>query len=247
VKSKRTRWGSTRAPSKEAAPKSLPKSVLPSLPLAVQDAPVVPPLTSPANLDGRPKCPRCGTLILNYLRRYCTSCGIPIPLAVRDPSKAHLPASVAIDDDSLMRDKAVKVVMLRQAGLTDAEISPIVGLKTTTIQNYVHIAGANGWLDDILVVPQDRMDYQIFNKVVNRLDEALDSDAVLNTGMMERTAVALKIGEGSLFNRPAEVNQAPVTATMVGVKIEVVGGEPQQMRAGTILGGATYLEAEPVK
>ncbi len=200
-----------------------------------------------ALLNTLPVCPRCKTRILNPLRRTCGSCFAPIPLTVRDPSKAHLSEGIALPDDSAIRPTALKIVALRQGGLSDEEIGQILGLKKSTLTAYLYKAGANGWLDDVLVDPKERMELQILDKVVRRLDEALDSDTTLNTGMLERTAVALKLGEGTLYNRPGEVSQAAVQSTLIGVRVEVVGGVPQQMREGTISGTSKYLEAETVK
>ncbi len=204
-----------------------------------------PPL--PADITPLPKCPRCKVSILNPLRPTCSLCDFDIPLTVRDPSKAGLSEWIAEPDDSPMRLKCLRIAALRQTGMTYEEISPIMGLNVSTIRTYMCTAGANGWLKDLLTDPKERMEFEIFNKVVRRLDEALDSEAILNTGMKERTAVALKVGEGSLFNRNEQAQQQNGPSTMIAVKVEVVGGEPQKMREGTIVGASRYLDAEEVK
>ncbi len=127
--------------------------------------------------------------------------------------------------------------------MADEEIAGILGVKVPTLRNYVYRAGMNGWLDDLLVEPKERMEYQIYNKVVDRLEEALESNERLQSGMKESTAVALKIGEGTLFNLPPE-GPAQTQTTVVGIKVEVVGGEPQAMRAGTIAGNSEYVDGE---
>ena len=194
----------------------------------------------------RSKCPRCKTTILNPLRRKCGGCDLLLPLAVRDPSKADLPPSIAKPDDATgQREKAVKIVVLRSAGLSDEEIGPLVHLNPRSLPGYVYRAGRNGWLKDLLDTPKDRMEYQVFHKVVQRIDEALNSKTTLKTGMKECTAVALEVGKGSLYGVHDDAPVATASA-IIGVKVEIVGGT-QPMREGTVVGTSQYVESTPVE
>ena len=87
------------------------------------------------------------------------------------------------------------------------------------------------------------MEYQVYHKVVDRLEEGLESEAVLRSGMRERTAVALEVGKGALFGYSDEISQAPISA-IIGVKVELVG-TPQPMREGTIVGTSQYMDVTP--
>lgn len=238
AKSQRTRRRRSFASHRDV-PQSVPVRVPASLPLSVEDTASVPSLL--------PKCPRCGTSILNPVRRNCSVCDLHLPLDLRQPEKAHLAPKLALEDDSIQREKAVKIVVMRQAGVTDEEIATVLGLKPISLSGYVYKAGKNGWLDDLLHSPREQMEYQVFHKVVQRIDEALDSEQVLATGMKERTAVALKVGEGTLWNKPQDLSQVAPSSTIVGIKVEVVGGEKPEMRPGTLMGSSSYTDAEVVK
>lgn len=133
---------------------------------------------------------------------------------------------------------------MRQAGLGEDEIAGALGLSRSTLKGYVYKAGRNGWLD--LDDPKDRLEYQVLHKVVKRLDEALDAgnDRVLNTGMKESTAVALKVGEGTLFKQFDKDPGASMQQTVVAIKIEMPPGVPTAIREGTTGGAPAYIDAE---
>jgi len=147
-------------------------------------------------------------------------------------------------DEGKMRLNALKIIAMRQAGVGEDEIAKALGLSRSTLAGYVYKAGRNGWLD--LEDPKDRLEYQVMHKVVRNLDEALDSEHILQTGMPVRSAVALKIGEGTLFKKFAE--QAPVSQqTVVAIKIEMpISGQSAQIREGTTGGAPAFIDAEKV-
>lgn len=144
-----------------------------------------------------------------------------------------------------MRLKALKIVAMREAGVSEDGIASELGISKNTISGYLHKAGKNGWLD--FNDPKDQLEYQLMHKVVRNLDEALDDTTRhITSGVMVKTAVAEKIAEGALYPRLAN-QQAAVASTLVGIKIQIVGGEAGTVREGTIMGNSTYVDAETVE
>jgi predicted transcriptional regulator len=137
---------------------------------------------------------------------------------------------------------ALKIVAMREADVSDEGIAAELGISKNTISGYLHKAGRNGWLD--FADPKNQLEYQLMHKVVRNLDEALDDTTRhITSGVMVKTAVAEKIAEGALYPRLAG-QQAAVAQTLVGIKIQIVGGEPGQMREGTVMGSNSYIDVE---
>lgn len=157
------------------------------------------------------------------------------------PASAMPDKPTGLAEDSTIRETAIKIYLLRAAGQSDEQIAQIVGLSTKTLSSYVYKAGKMGWLDDFLHDPRERLEYSIMHKVVRNLDQSLDSEGVLQTGMQERTAVALKIAEGALYPR-LQQGAGQQNSMLMGIKIEVVGGEPQKIREGTVIEAPAYVE-----
>lgn len=135
-------------------------------------------------------------------------------------------------------------MMKSVAGMSNDDIGAALGISPKSIAGYLYKAGKNGWLD--FDNPKDNLEYTLMHKVVRNLEESLDSTNILASGQSERTATALKIAEGALF--PKLAVEAPQQAsTIVGIKIEVVGGVPGTMREGTSMGSNTYVDAETVE
>jgi predicted transcriptional regulator len=156
-----------------------------------------------------------------------------------------LPEGIRRADDSPMRITALKIVAMREAGVSEEGIASELGLSPKTIAGYVHKAGRNGWLE--FNDPKDTLEYQLMHKVVRNLDEALDDTTRhVTSGIMVKTAVAEKIAEGALYPRLAN-QQVAQGNTLVGIKIQIVGGDPGTMREGTIMGNSTYVDAETVE
>ncbi len=146
-------------------------------------------------------------------------------------------------DDSKIRVYAMQMIAMRISGMEDDEIAKTLGLSRGCISPYIYRAGKNGWLD--LDRAKDRLEYQLLHKVVRNLDQALDSNAVLQTGMKESTAVALKVAEGTVFKQFGEQQTQTPQQTVVAVRIEMPAGERQQMREDTTGGLPAYcIEAE---
>ena len=184
------------------------------------------------------KCTKCGTLFLKR-QDVCAVCG------EWSPSKQLIPEGMRKADDSPMRVTALKIVAMREAGVSEDGISAELGLSKVSISSYLHKAGKNGWLD--FADPKNQLEYQLMHKVVRNLDEALDDQTRHSTsGVMVKTAVAQHIAEGALYPKLANQQAAPGSA-LVGIKIQIVGGEPSTMREGTVMGNSSYLDAETVE
>lgn len=220
--------------SPSPAPASLPLPDAGHSPAAPLPAIVGPSLTPEERLARLPQCPKCGT---RYLRKRdtCSVCG------EWSPEKLAIDPNYRMSDDSIVRTHALKIVAMRAAGITDDQIAVALKLSKQTISGYLYKAGKNGWLnfDD----PKDSLEYQVLHKVVRNLDELLDS-----ADEKTKQEVTLKTAEGTLFKKfgvDSNANQAP--QTIVGVKVEIVGGTTQTVREGTVMGSGKYLDAEPVE
>jgi hypothetical protein len=134
------------------------------------------------------------------------------------------------------------IIALRLAGKTRDEIAAELNVKPTTINQYMYVAGKNGWLSKRAIDPTDRLEYEIAHKVVRNLDEMLDSD-----NESRRDQATMKTAEGTLFKKFAEAaGQAPPLA-IIGIRIEMpTSGEPAPIREGTTGGTMRWVEAEVV-
>lgn len=164
----------------------------------------------------------------------------------RYPEKAALPEGVRKDDTSPMRLTCTKIATMQAAGFPNEEIAKALGIEARSIKGMMWKAGRNGWLD--FDEPRNRLEYQILPKALQNLDDAMRSEAILNTGMSERNAISLKIVEGTLYPQFATQAAPAANATLVGVRVEIVGGsEKPLVREGTIMGSAEYVDAETVE
>lgn len=209
-----------------------------SLPLPVAAADLASPLTT------TPQRCKCGIVLGN--RSFCKTCKVKrIPRNYKTPqqvrkanrdAKTHLPPNIRLADDSPIREKALKIVAMEAAGVPREEVAKALGIAVGTLKGYLYKAGANGWLE--FSEPRNKLEYQILHKVVRNLDQALDSE-----DMELRTNVALKTAEGTLFKH-YDAPQGQAAQTMIGVRIEVVGGPQTPMREGTTGGTPAYVEGE---
>ena len=151
--------------------------------------------------------------------------------------------SGVLSENSTVKETAIRIYTLRAGGLSDDQIAETLHLSKNTLSSYVYKAGRMGWLDEFLHDPRERLEYSVMHKVVRNLDESLDSEGILQTGMPERTAVALKIAEGALYPR-LQQQQGVGTTNLMGIKIEIVGGVPTQVREGTVIEAPAYQEGE---
>ena len=198
------------------------------------------PLPDAENALPTPSCPRCecGTLFLKP-RKTCAVCNRPAP-----PEALPVPRkSGVLSENSTVKETAIRIYAMRMAELPEDQIAQTLGLSKASVRSYVYKAGRMGWLDEFLHEPRERLEYAVMHKVVRNLEEALDSSNELQTGMKERTAVALKIAEGALYPR-LQQQQGSGTTNLMGIKIEIVGGEPAKMRDGTVIEAPAYTEGE---
>lgn len=148
-------------------------------------------------------------------------------------------------DDSKVRQAVMHIIAMRIAGIEEEEIATSMHLTRGTIRTYMYIAGQNGWLQpQDIPDPKDRIEYTLGHKVLANLEEALDDPTRNeNTGMPVKTAVALKVAEGTLFKKFGEMQVAP-SQVVVALKIEMPPGEAQPIREGTIGGKSSYVDGE---
>jgi len=142
-----------------------------------------------------------------------------------------------------MREHAMKIIALRLGGMEDKEIAEYLEVSPKSLNQYVWIAGKNGWLESFSSA-KEAIEYGLAHKVLRNLDEALDDDTrPMTGGPKNRTAVALKIAEGTMFKQFGDgVTSTAAPQTMIAIKIEQPR-EAQPMRAGTIGG---MVDAETV-
>lgn len=159
---------------------------------------------------------------------------------------APLAPGVKLGPDSPIRLTALKIVAMRQAGVSEEEIAAALGLSRATLAGYVYKASKNGWLDHDN--PHDALEYQILHKVVRNLNEGLDApkEMSLQNGMPVRTQVALKIGEGTMFKKFAQDQQAATPSTVVAIRIETgaPSGPVPTIREGTTGGAPAFIEGD---
>ncbi len=148
--------------------------------------------------------------------------------------------------DSRIRQLAVSIVAMRAAGFERAEIAKTLKLSPKTLDTYVYKASKNGWLTGMHNDAKESIDYDIMPKVVRNLLEGLDSSAVLQTGMKERNAIALKIAEGTVFKSYGNENAPQQGTTMVAIKIEMPPGPAQVVREGSLGGTPAFTDGETI-
>lgn len=160
------------------------------------------------------------------------------------PPKGNPDRGWYLPDNSKVRPIALQIIAMRLAGMEDPEIAKSLNISEKTISPYVYRATKNGWLD-IDYDPKQRIQFQVMHKVVRNLEEGLESRGIMNTGMKERTHVALKIAEGTIFKSFDEQQQMQQTQTVVAVQVVMPEGPRQQVRADTTGGTPAYIDMEP--
>jgi hypothetical protein len=150
-----------------------------------------------------------------------------------------------LPDDSKVRAAAMQIMAMRISGMEDQQIADALGISVKSISPYVYRAARNGWLK--LDHPKERVQYEIMHKVIDNLDEGLNSQGILTNGMRERTHVALKIAEGTVFKAFEQVQQAQGGSNAVRVNIIMPPGPMQTMRDDTIGGSPAYVDAVVVE
>lgn len=149
-----------------------------------------------------------------------------------------------LPEDSKVRPVSMQIIAMRLSGMEDEAIAKALSISVKSISPYVYRATKNGWLD-IDYNPKERIQFQVMHKVVRNLEEGLESKGVLNTGMKERTHVALKIAEGTLFKQFDEQQAQQQATTVVAVQVVMPDGPRQSIRADTTGGTPAFIDVTP--
>lgn len=161
------------------------------------------------------------------------------------PPVGHPDRSWWLPDDSKVRPTAMAIIARRIQGEDDADIAKALGISEKSISPYVYRATRNGWLD-IDYNPKERVQFQMMHRVVEQLEEGLKDGERMNTGMRVRTAVALKVAEGTLFKQFDQQVAVQQGSTVVAVQVIMPEGPRQMIRADTTGGTPAYIDAEVV-
>ncbi len=165
----------------------------------------------------------------------------PIELAPYDKTKE----SWYLPDNSKVRPVAMQIIAMRLGGHEDEEIAKLLGISPKSIGPYVYRATKNGWLN-IDYDPKERIQFQMMHRVVERLEEGLEDATRMNTGMKVRTAVALKVFEGTVAKQFGEQPTQSANTTVVQVQVVMPDGPRQTIREDTTGGTPAYINAEVV-
>ena len=165
----------------------------------------------------------------------------PTDAIAAPPAKSKKPYWQA-EVGSRQHKQAVKILALRATGMTDKDIADTMGLSQQTIWNYCYMAGKNGWATDFQNA-KDQIEFGIMPKVVRELEAGLeDNHRNEKTGLSVRTAVALKIAEGTVFKRFEQTaNDRPIS-NVIAIRIEQVAGEAKEIAEGDLGGVPAYQE-----
>jgi hypothetical protein len=196
---------------------------LPSLPPEVVGAALA--VSPPTPVKGSPEdtrvaCPTCKTLTK---RPTCPN-GHPV-----EQPDWRLP------DNSILRERAMKILALRLGGMSDEEIAKYLNITRSTISPTLWRAGKNGWL--AYNSTREAIENGLMHKVIRNLDEALDDETRNEkTGMTVKAQMALKVAEGTAFKEfGSDTTMALPNQTAISIRIEQPSVQ-QPMREGTIGG-----------
>lgn len=171
------------------------------------------------------------------------------PTAALAPISARVPRKrdrTALPSNSLVRTKVLAIIAMRIQGKNTAEIAAELGIKERSVNQYMYLAGKNGWLKKKAVDPNDRLQFELAQKVVRNLDEMLDSD-----DESRRDLATLKTAEGMTFKQFGEQASQVPQMTVIGVRIEMptrAEGAPEvTIRPETTGGTPRWIEADVVE
>jgi hypothetical protein len=170
-------------------------------------------------------------------------------MAVPLPSAENVPAVVKkpfwdVGKDSVVYEKAMKMLALRTTGVDDKSIADTMGCSMQTVWNYCYMAGKNGWADTFANA-KDQIEFSIMPKVVREIEAGLD-DRHRNekTGLQVATAVALKVAEMTVAKRFEQTTNVQPMSNIIAIRIEQAPGTEISVRAGNIGGVPAYAEGE---
>jgi hypothetical protein len=143
-----------------------------------------------------------------------------------------------LKEDSPVREKALKIVAYRLAGMDDTEIGRLLNLSPKSLSAYLYRAGKSGFLDE-LNSAKEAIENQLLPKAIRNLDEALDS-----TDPRVRRETALEIAKGTTFKTFGESVGGQLPSNQLTVQILNVPGAPTVVRPESGGGTPAYVEAE---
>lgn len=149
--------------------------------------------------------------------------------------------------NGLVKKKAMAILALRIDGWTNDEIASELGIKPKSVNQYIYLAGRNGWLarrDGTLVGDaRDDVEMNVLPRVLRNLKEFLDSD-----DDEIRKEVTLKTAEGTIHKRFQGEALAPAQLTSLTVNIvqaQTMPGVAQPaVREGTTHGTPMFVEGQ---
>lgn len=149
-----------------------------------------------------------------------------------------------VGKDSVVYEKAMRILALRATGIDDKSIADTMGCSMQTVWNYCYIAGKNGWADTFANA-KDQIEFGIMPKVVREIEAGLeDRHRNEKTGLQVATAVALKVAEMTVAKRFEQTTSAQPISNVIAIRIEQAPGTEVSVRAGNIGGVPAYQEGE---
>lgn len=153
--------------------------------------------------------------------------------------------------DSKARKIVEKIVVMREAGRTSAEIAKLLKTTKGSVDQYMYIARKNGWLDaeDEPVDIELELALNVDRKIVRNIDSSLDGN-MTNWQTHEMTIAAAK-GRGIFKNHEVAKNdgasgQLPVVAIQVVMPPLGAGDQLPQVDESQMGGVPAFIEGETV-
>lgn len=148
--------------------------------------------------------------------------------------------------DSKSRKKVAKILVLKMAGHSTAQVAEKLGISPENVRHYLYLAGKNGWLNGgaELVEPSEVLAFETAHKVVRNISRTLDGHFATDQ-QHEMTIEAAK-GLGLFKTHQVVKNEgqqgaAPVLEMRI-VNVQVAA--PQALPVETIGGQAAYIDGE---
>lgn len=148
--------------------------------------------------------------------------------------------------NGLVKKKALAILALRIDGWTNDEIAAELQIKTKSVNQYIYLAGRNGWVarrnGEVIGDSKDDVELNVLPRVLRNLKEFLDSD-----DEEVRKEVTLKTADGTLFKKFANDGTATMPQ-MSALTINIVHPEGAAMtiREGTTHGTPMFVEGQVI-
>lgn len=150
-----------------------------------------------------------------------------------------------VGKDSVVYERAMKILALRAAGVDDKSIADTLKLSMQTVWNYCYLAGKNGWADTFANA-KDQIEFAIMPKVVREIEAGLD-DRHRNekTGLQVATTVALKVAEMTIAKKFEQATNDRPISNVIAIRIEHVGNATAiEVLDANACGRPAYAEGE---